>query len=478
MSNPSHNGRIGRTSARSALVASALALLVTAPAIAQAGTATATTSSTVSNQVSGRNLVANGSFEQGSVNWKSTASTTLRIKKRAVSDARFARVRTTVRQAAVLTTRRDAVTSTRAGDTFRVSAHVRTNRPGVRGVLRANEAKGSTTKVYRQAFTLRSTSWQPVSFTVTTTTTGGELKADVKAFSLTRGTTLDVDKVKVTRIGTAAAPVAPAPTPAPAAPAPAAPAPAAPAPTAPSAVGDPAGWALKYATNFTNLTGWTVYDNQSQSNDNSVNMAKNVTAGVNGLNIRSARESGYAKPFTSGELVGRSSNLVVGNYFRAEVTGTFKDESGVWPCLLWFRPNNASDGEIDVMEWMGGMWTGSQKRVAITMHNEYGATQDSIKTPLILSSNSWYNPALPHTYTVEKVPGSITVWVDGRKIASVGAANKSWWNRIMEVQDRTWYPRITSQIGQGASTKVVPNPAAAWNSTDMKVTSFKLWNRS
>jgi hypothetical protein len=460
MSNLSPNGKAGRTTARSALVASSLALMVAAPALAQAGSAAdAATPSSVSNQVSGRNLVANGSFEQGSVNWKATPRTTMRIKKRVLSDARFARVRTTVRQAAVLSTRRDAVTSTRAGDTFRVSAQVRTNRPGVRGVLRANETKGAATRVSRQSFRIRSTSWQPVSFTVRTTTDGGELRANVKAFSLRKGTTFDVDRVTVTRIGTAAAPVAPAP-------------------VAAAAAVDPAGWALKYATNFSSLTGWTVYDGQTQNNDNSVNLAKNVTASAGGLNIRSARESGYSRPFTSGELVGKSSSLVVGNYFRAEVTGTFKDESGVWPCLLWFRPNNASDGEIDVMEWMGGMWTGTQKRVAITMHNEYGATQDSIKKPLMLSQHTWYNPALPHTYTVEKVPGMITVWVDGHKIASMGPANKSWWNRIMEVSGRTWYPRITSQIGQGSATKVVPNPAASWSSTNMKVTSFKLWNRS
>ena len=206
-------------------------------------------------------------------------------------------------------------------------------------------------------------------------------------------------------------------------------------------------------------------------------MAKNVTAGAEGLKIFGKRESGFSKPFTSGEIVGKSGNLVVPNYFRAKVTGSFEDASGIWPCLLWFRPNNASDGEIDVMEWMGGMWTGDQKRVAITMHNEYGSTQDSIKKPLMLKSNSWFDPNAEHTYTVEKVPGSITVWVDGRKLSTFTASDKGWWNRIMEVEGRTWYPRITLQIGQGASTKVVPDPAASWTDTEVGVTSFKIWTR-
>ncbi len=47
----------------------------------------------------------------------------------------------------------------------------------------------------------------------------------------------------------------------------------------------------------------------------------------------------------------------------------------------------------------------------------------------------------------------------------------------MEVPGRTWYPRITSQIGQGPATKVVPDPASSWSKTEMKVTSLKLWKQ-
>ena len=246
------------------------------------------------------------------------------------------------------------------------------------------------------------------------------------------------------------------------------------APTPEPAPSEVEGWDLKYATDFGSLRGWTVFDHQTQDNDNSVNMAKNVTAGPSGLTILGKRESGYSRPFTSGEIVGKGAQ-VVPNYFRAEVTGTFKDESGIWPALLWFRPDNASDGEIDVMEWMGGMWSQDQKRVAITMHNEYGATQDSIKKPLLLKYNTWFDPNAEHTYTIEKVPGSITVWIDGRKISTFKSTDKAWWNRIMENPDRTWYPRVTLQIGSGSVTEVVPSPGAAWSSTQVVVSSLKLW---
>ena len=235
-------------------------------------------------------------------------------------------------------------------------------------------------------------------------------------------------------------------------------------------------WQLRYSTDFSNLAGWTVYNNQTQNNDNSVNMAKNVSVGSNGLTIVGKKESGASMPYTTGEIVGKSANQVVGNYFKARVTGKFEDLQGVWPCLLWFRPNNASDGEIDVMEWMGGLWSGDQKRVAITMHNEYGATQDSIKKPLLLKSNSWYDSEAVHTYVVKKVPGSITVKVDGRVTSKFTSGDKAWWNRIMENSNRTWYPRITLQIGAGSVTKTVPNPTSSFSSTKMNVKSFKLWN--
>ncbi len=241
---------------------------------------------------------------------------------------------------------------------------------------------------------------------------------------------------------------------------------------------EPAGWDLVYETDFTSNDGWRVYNNQTQGNDNSVNVAKNAVFGPDGLTLLGKREASNGRPFTSAEIVGDNvAKLVVPNYFRAEVVGTFKDEAGIWPCLLWYRPDNASDGEIDVMEWMGGMWTGTQKRVAITMHNEYGSTQDSAKAPMILRNHSWYDPNVEHTYTIEKVPGSITVWVDGREVAKFTSSVKPWWNRIMENESRTWYPRITLQIGQGATTKVVPNPAASFRQTEVNVTSYKVWEQ-
>jgi len=252
--------------------------------------------------------------------------------------------------------------------------------------------------------------------------------------------------------------------------------------TPPDQPPDQSGWSLFTQTAFTSLAPFLAYDNQTQGNDNSVNLKKNVLVNQPGLILIGKRETGYSRPFTSAEIHGKGvKELVLPNYFRAEVTGTFTDQSGIWPCLLWFRPNTGGDGsngEIDVMEWMGGMWSGDQRRVAITMHNEYGATQDSAKKPLILRDNPWYDPNVEHTYTIEKVPGKISVWIDKRLICTFGPADKSWWNRIMEAKDRTWYPRITLQIGSGATTQVVPNPPSTWTQTQVKVKSYKTWKQA
>ncbi len=461
MSYPRRAAKNGRTPVLATLAVASLAIVASGPVLTQPASAAAP----VDNQALGRNLVVNGGFEHGKLNWQpASKTTTLHIKKNTRHGARFARVSTTRRAVATLRTRRDVVAATVKGSTYVVSANIRTSRPAVKGVVRAVETKGSRTEVTRRYFSLASRNWTRVSFRVTTATTDGELNADIRAFRLPRGTSLDVDNVRLVKLESTRA-TGGASSVSTAVPAAAATVVASTVSARASSVGNGTatvawtinpgshviagayvsrdgtdtsgtgfwesglqtgltgaftfnklyngrtytlrvtpvvdgqrgtpvyvkvtptatptltGWKPLYSTNFNSLTGWTVYDGQTQDNDNSVNVAKNVAAGAGGLTITGRREGGFSMPFTSGEIVGKSTGLVVPNYFRAEVTGVFKDESGIWPCLLWFRPQSGGDGsngEIDVMEWMGGMWTGTQKRVAITMHNEYGATHDQI----------------------------------------------------------------------------------------------------
>ena len=258
------------------------------------------------------------------------------------------------------------------------------------------------------------------------------------------------------------------------------------------------GWTLLYSTVFATNDGWTLRE-ENQQNDNSRNLPKNVRFGAvgggNGLIIDGIRESGYARPYTSGEIYGKAAHMIVPNYFRAEIVYRVPDEIGVWPAPLWFRPNNSNDGEIDVMEWMGGLYSGTQRRIAITMHNEYGATQDPWKGPVYW--NQLTDPVITSTHkcTIEKTPGMIKVWVDddtsltryfgttAEVLANLPQngvqAPKDWWDRIMEVASKTWYSRITLQIGDGSlntgGKRVVPEPESSWMSSELQIDSLKLW---
>lgn len=243
----------------------------------------------------------------------------------------------------------------------------------------------------------------------------------------------------------------------------------------------PPGWELHYETDFSDLSGWQVRD-ETQSNDNSRNIPDNVLPGSvgsgEGLTILGKREPGYNRPFTSGEIHGVSDELVLPNYFRAEVVGRVTDESGIWPALLWFRPVNSDDGEIDVMEYMGGRpENDDRQRFAVTMHNEYGPTQDSAKGPIFIDKLDNDSVTGTHRYTIEKTPGQIKVWIDDDvEHASVfSSSDKDWWNEIMEAPGRTWYPRITLQVGAGSGKAVVPNPDASWSESSLEVDSLRVW---
>lgn len=268
--------------------------------------------------------------------------------------------------------------------------------------------------------------------------------------------------------------------------------------TTPPGGGGVPGWDLHYSTTFATNDGWTLLE-ENQSNDNSRNLPKNVRFGAvgggNGLIIDGIRESGYSRPYTSGEMHGKGAGLILPNYFRAEVIGRVMDERGLWPCLLWFRPQNASDGEIDVMEYMGGLYSGTQRRVAVTMHNEYGGTQDPWKGPIYWNQLTTPSLTATHKYTIEKTPGMLKVWVDddtslaryfGTSAEVLShlpqngvSAPKAWWDRIMEVSSRTWYSRITLQIGDGSlntnGKRVVPEPELTWTSSQMEIDSLKFW---
>lgn len=239
---------------------------------------------------------------------------------------------------------------------------------------------------------------------------------------------------------------------------------------------DPAGWVTLYDSTFEKNDGWKL-NQETQSNDNSYNTPKNVTFGQ-GMTIIGKRETLGGKPYTSGDVLGQ--HIRVPNYFRAEVVATTPVDFGMWPCALWFRPLNSIEGEIDVMETWPFDWTAAKPaRLVSTLHSEYGTTHQQANASLAYSKLPNPDPTAPHTYTVEKVKGCITFWCDGVLVYSwlkgkLNAKVDAWFDRIFEVPERLWYPRITLQIG-GPNAK---EPKPEWRESRMVIHRLRIYKEA
>lgn len=232
-------------------------------------------------------------------------------------------------------------------------------------------------------------------------------------------------------------------------------------------------WESIYSTDFAANDGWTLQDAR-QNHDASRNLPRNAVFG-DGLRIVGKRErTGIGtslREFTTADALGQ--HIEIPNYFRAKVVGHAPHAKGLWPCLLWFRPLNGADGEIDVMENFGG-----QAKVKATLHGPYKPEPRKMLGRQIAWPNT---PAGVHEYVIEKTPDRIFITVDDLPLMDVGpsdaAANAFPWAAMFENPERTWYPRITLQIGCGTDN---PNcstgfPAADFTETDMRVESLEIW---
>lgn len=234
-------------------------------------------------------------------------------------------------------------------------------------------------------------------------------------------------------------------------------------------------WVPLYDADLTDPTAWTLR-NETQSNDNSRNLPANVTFGAYGMAILGRRETGYTRPFTTGDALGNVGPLILPNHFRVEVVGTAPHGIGLWPCVLWLRPANGSDGEIDLMENFGG-----KPYVKATLHNEYGTNHKMIGRQIAWSTLPNPDPAAEHTYVIEKTPNRILITVDGRTLMDATPTDAPVgfdWARIFENPSRTWYPRVTLQIGCGTANPecATGQPPADWNGpTELVVSSLRAW---
>lgn len=233
---------------------------------------------------------------------------------------------------------------------------------------------------------------------------------------------------------------------------------------------------------LTSAVGWTVQDRSSgtQSNDASVNLRENTLFTSGGLRILGTQLAAPIsnRAFGSGDVLGK--HITVPNYFHAEVDAVLPTVPGSWPCPLWFRPlggsGDLSAGEIDVVETWPHAWANGAMGWA-AIHPEYNSTTaKKANAGLAYAKLPNPDPVALHTYTVEKTPGRIAFWYDDVlvyewKKGSLNTNVAAWWDRIFEVPDRTWYPRITLQVG-GPQTGGYPK--APWSGCEMLVTDIRI----
>ncbi len=186
---------------RSRLIATAIVLTGLFGGLIVAGSPERAKAETVPT---GQELVVNGTFETGVGGWRTNQSyTTLAAANPGHSGSGSAVLTTPAGTNAVLNDRQSTVASTVAGDAFRVSAWVRTNKAGLTGQLRIREVLNGNVRTVAQRYTLNGTGWQLVELSVVAASTGAKFDLNVLAWNLSSGQELSVDDVSLRKVAAA-----------------------------------------------------------------------------------------------------------------------------------------------------------------------------------------------------------------------------------------------------------------------------------
>ena len=454
------------TAIRRSWVGAALVALVGAGAVTaldMSATSTPAAAATV-------NLVADPTLSKGTATWSTRSGGSLAIVA-GHNGHRAIRMRneTAAPLTLALNDRVNTVRATQAGATYQASAWIRTDAPGVTAAARQMEYqrlvfRGSN----RSSAWLRTTGWVHVSVNYTAKANLSTIDFNVLAWALPRGKSLLISEPSLILLSppsqpdpvvkppkpTSSAPTTPAPAPttssapAPApttssAPAPApttssAPAPApttssapAPAPTTSSAPAPapttsapaPSGYRLVFNEDFNAIdrTKWNVRNNSWASNEESIvtSRSSNVFVSNGALTLRAINETytvgSTTRQYTSGYLdtIGRGS----WKYGRFEMRAKLPTAQGMWPAF-WLR-NNTTPGELDIMEAVGG-------RVNQTVQTVHQSTNGDM-------AKAGHEDTLPsgttatwHTYAVDRQPGYMKWYVDGRLVFSKTQSQLTW----------------------------------------------------
>lgn len=253
-------------------------------------------------------------------------------------------------------------------------------------------------------------------------------------------------------------------------------------PVAPSAG---SGWSQDLREDFATVDDryWTLKDDDFSSNEDSFLRADNCTvddAGADGHALRlqgkqeTVRRWGQVWDYTSCSAT-TEGKYSVPNYFRAEVRARVPMEQGMWAAPLWFRPSDGSGGEIDLVETLGRQ--ADSPRVIHSIHTDYGSAHESASFDYPFARLGDPDGTGWHTYTIEKVPGRLTMWVDGVQTAEWSVDDPHWYAEYYEAGKR-WDLRINLQIGGDWSG--APDSSTDWSPdrTALLVDHVYVWKPS
>ena len=201
----------------------------------------------------------------------------------------------------------------------------------------------------------------------------------------------------------------------------------------------PAGYKLVWSDDFNSLdpSKWNIRNNTWSNNEESVDLARNVTVANGALTIQASKEAVAAgsstRNYSSGyiDTIGKDS----WQYGRIEIRAKLPTAQGLWPAF-WLRENSGL-GELDVMEAIGGMDTKTVQTIHQSTDGGLGRAGHEDTFPSG-DFSSW------HTYAVDREPGSVTWYVDGRVVFTQTSSTLSWlestFNQPMNI-------RLNLQVG-------------------------------
>ncbi|RKS71331.1 carbohydrate binding protein [Motilibacter peucedani] len=367
------------------------------------------------------NLTVNGGFESGTTGWFVSSGTGSALSLAAGhSGSNAARVSNTSTgsKTVALNDSVNTVASTKKGTTYTATASVRLTKSGATAGLRVMEYNGSSLKGQQQSqLNLSDTSWHTVTLSYTAASDGASLDLNALGWALPSGGAVDVDDLTLVAGGTVSAPT-PTPTP---------------APTTP-ATGWRQVWADEFNDTAVDTSKWRVHNNEHTPNETScqTNRSQNVSESGGVLHIKAQREkytcSGYTAAWTSGYLdtIGKMSQTYGRFEMRAKLPTAAGTSKGMWPAF-WLRPNDGGNGEIDVMEAIGGAaGAKNYNRVSQTLWYDYSGSHPRQNYSYVLPGSTMSDAF--HTYTVEWEPGVMRWYVDGVLTWSRDSSIISWIN--------------------------------------------------